>query len=280
MNKVLTSVLFSFIAIAAFSAEDAPYKSYLELLKEYPQTLGPWGKAQEKEIEIIRDPVRMKEIEDRMGRKVGIVARDNYWMWVNDAVEFPNGKTGIYARLLWVKSLKGPAGVAVLAILPNNKIVLNCNYRHATRSWELELPRGGKELNESIEDAAKREVKEETGMVISELQSLGEMAPDSGLTNSIVPIYMAKVIAKENAAPEDSEAIAKILAFSYEDLKKAFLKGSITLDIEGETKQVFVRDPFLAFALFKADLKSNSGEEISAWKSQPHPSTSSSSSLP
>ena len=40
----------------------------------------------------------------------------------------------------------------------NKKVILNVNYRHATRSWELELPRGVREENETVEMTAKREL--------------------------------------------------------------------------------------------------------------------------
>ena len=45
----------------------------------------------------------------------------------------------------------------------NLNIVVNLNYRHATRSWEIELPRGMRRSKESLREASARELKEETG---------------------------------------------------------------------------------------------------------------------
>jgi len=234
--------------------KEESFAKYLEMLKEYP-ALGPSGDAKQGEIQILQDPKELAEIQEKMGRQVGIVAQDQYWIWINDAVQFPNGKKGIYGRMLWKRALQGTAGAAVMPILPDGRIVLNCNFRHATRSWELELPRGGANIGENIEDAARREVEEETGMVVGELHSLGDIAPDTGMISSVVPIYLAKVQRQQEATPEESEAIAEILAISPQELKKAFLKGHMDLEIKSETKKVYVRDPFLAFALFKADLE-------------------------
>jgi ADP-ribose pyrophosphatase len=233
----------------------AMQQSYVNYLQQYPQTLGPIGNARLGEIEIITDPQKFAEIEQLTGRPVGIVAEDKYLIWMNDPVKFPNGKLGMYLRILWKQSLKGSPGVAVMAILPNNKIVLNRNYRHATRSWEYELPRGTIADKETIEAAAAREVKEETGMVIEKLQLLGKMAPDSGLTNSIIPIFLAKVKSQEQSTPEDSEAIAAIEAFSLEELKKGYIQGYLTAKIDGENKNIPLRDPFLSFALFQATIQ-------------------------
>ncbi len=76
--------------------------------------------------------------------EVGVVREDQYWIWLRDAVYFPKGVPVTYDRLIWKSELKSNSpGVAVLPILPSGHVVLNLNYRHATKSWELELPRGG-----------------------------------------------------------------------------------------------------------------------------------------
>lgn len=232
-----------------------PTDNYLDYLERYANTLGPLGNAEKGEIEIIKDPQKRKEIEATTNRRVGVVAEDKYWIWINDAVKFPNGKYGVYGRLLWRQSLKGTTGVAVMAILPNGKIVLNRNYRHATRSWEYELTRGAIQEDEAVQAAAEREVIEETGMVIRELRLLGNMAPDSGITNAVIPIFLAKVVDQQEAQPEDSEAIAAIEAFSVAELKKGFIDGYLSAKVDGITQQIPLRDPFLAFALFQADLR-------------------------
>jgi len=47
------------------------------------------GSTGEGEIEILTDPEKMAAIEKKMGREVGVVSRDKYWLWINDAVRFP-----------------------------------------------------------------------------------------------------------------------------------------------------------------------------------------------
>lgn len=240
----------AFVCSTLFASD--PYFEYLE---KYPILASYQGKAEEGEIEIILDKQKILEIEKQTGRKVGIIGEDNYWLWINDAVKFPSGAYGVYGRILWRQSLTGIAGVAVLPLLPNGKVALNRNFRHATRSWEYELPRGAINIGEHPEKAALREVKEETGMVVDGLQLLGYIAPDSGLTNSVVPVFLAKTIAQEAAEPEDSEAIASIDAFSIEELKEGFIDGYLSVTINGEVQRIPLRDPFLTFALFQAEIR-------------------------
>lgn len=245
-------IFFCLTFVCSTILASGPHSDYIE---KYPMLASYQGNAKEGEIEIILDKQKILEIEKQTGRKVGIIGEDKYWLWINDAVKFPAGTYGVYGRVLWRQSLTGVAGVAVLPLLSNGKIALNRNFRHATRSWEYELPRGALNMGEKPEQAALREVKEETGMVIDELQWLGDIAPDSGLTNSVIPVFLAKTIEQETAEPDDSEAIASIDAFSVEELKQGFIDGYLSITINGEVQKIPLRDPFLAFALFQAEIR-------------------------
>ena len=240
--------------IVSQQAPVGKYDDYLQFLKQYP-TLGPVGDYRLGEIEIVTDPVKMAEIEKTMGRSVGIISRDRYWIWLNDAVIFPNGKAGVYGRMLWVSSLEGYAGVVVMPVLPDGRIVLNRNYRHATRSWEYELPRGARNKGEQPEDTAIRETKEETGLEIAELVLLGIIAPDTGILNTVAPVYMSKVMSRGESAQEDSEAIAGIEAFTLDELKEGFRQGYLIHIENGKEMKIPLRDSFLTFALFQASLR-------------------------
>lgn len=216
------------------------------------------------EIEIVSEPHKIKEIQSVQAQRLqkkglslkdaddaartGIIAEDTYWLWVRDAVLFPSGAGGTYNRLLWKSSLQGAPGVAVLPILPNGKIVLNLNFRHATRSWELEVPRGMREAGENQEQCAKRELQEETGFSVSKLQFLGELAPDTGVLNSVVPVYAGWVEKVGEASPEISEAILETRSFSLEELKQGLRQGYLSLGPQGKA---YVRDSFLTYALFQ-----------------------------
>lgn len=247
-----TLILFAFITA---EATDASRLQYLQLVKDFPKFISSPGDFTKGEIQIVLDPMEMASIEKDTQRDVGVIMQDKYWLWVNDACIFPNGKKGVYGRILWVKSLEATPGVVVMPITADDKIILNCNYRHATRSWEIELPRGCVNFGEEIEAAAKRETMEETGMLVDDLFLLGEITPDTGSTNSVIPIYVARVIEKQNSQLEDSEAIEDILYMSITEVKQAFIRGYYDHEIRGVQKRIPFRDPFLAYSILIYELK-------------------------
>ncbi len=251
---------------AAYAAPLDDYFSYLEQIGK------PVGSYREGEIEIVLEPEEISKIEKvQEGRlvnkgysveraaefsRVGIVSEDQYWIWLRDAVYFPKGVPGTYDRLMWKgPTLSGPGGVAVLPVLPNGKVVLNLNFRHATRSWELELPRGALLANETVEEGAVRELKEETGLGVASLTFLGNIMPDSGTLGSVGPVYMGLVSEEGKSDQEYSEAIAGVIAFSVAELKEGLIKGSMEVLLNGKKEHVPIRDAFLTFALLQAEIR-------------------------
>lgn len=252
-------LFFPFFLVAS------PLSDYLDLLATYPETLGPIGSWKEGEIEIVLTPEAIQEIESMAEKRlldkgtppekakawsrVGIIAEDQYLYWIRDGVIFPSGAKGTYDRIVWKSSLQGPAGVAIFATLETEEVLLNLNYRHATRSWELELPRGMRKQGETAEAAAKRELKEETGAETDSPSLLGVLAPDSGILSNAIPVYAAKIVKFNLPRHDASEAIHSNIVLSPEELKLALSQGFLDITHADEIIRAFIRDPFLTFAL-------------------------------
>jgi ADP-ribose pyrophosphatase len=261
--------LFSFFLIAALPL--CAWDTYAELLKLYPELYEPNGNPKLGEIEIVLDPAKVEEIQqkqyerlrelgipaDRANKwtKTGEIARDKYFIWVRDAVIFPSGAGGLYDRIISESALGGNIGAAVLPVFPNGDIGVVVQYRHATRSWELELPRGSSEGKESSLETAKRELKEEAGLEAAQWTQLGLMAPDTGILQSKVPIFLAKDLKEVKSSHDESEAIDGLIRLPLKKLNNALKEGSIELEIKGVKQRVYVRDSFLTYALYLAALQ-------------------------
>jgi 8-oxo-dGTP pyrophosphatase MutT (NUDIX family) len=70
--------------------------------------------------------------------------------------------------------------VAVFATTDTGDVILVRQFRPAAECLLLELPAGHVEVGESPEQAARRELREETGFEAQAMTLIGELVPDSG----------------------------------------------------------------------------------------------------
>lgn len=129
----------------------------------------------------------------------------NPWIRVReDQVLKPNGSPGIYG----VVEYRNRA-VGVVPIDKDGYTWLVGQYRYTHNRYEWEIPEGGCPEGESLEDCARRELLEETGLVASELEPL---LLDIQLSNSIgdetAHLFIARGLTQETPQPEDTEQIA------------------------------------------------------------------------
>lgn len=277
--KVLSFVaLFSVLCTQAVSSSVTPsnpdikrIETYLHFLNTFNESLGPAGDSSKGEIQVVLDPNEIVEIEQLQKKrlvkrgfssydaekmsKCGIIQTDTFWLWVRDAVIFPSGHKGTYNRVIWRAAVDGPGNVAILPVLKDKRIVLNLNYRHSTRSWEIELPRGTRLYGETPEKACRRELRAETGCLTEGQVYLGSITPDTSTVNTITPIFLGYVSTQVDHDQEPSEAIIGLLTFTKEEVKEAFVRGFVEVQMHGEVKKIPMRDSFLAFALLQAEAR-------------------------
>lgn len=187
--------------------------------------------------------------------RIGVVHEDNFWIWVRDAVIAPSGLRHTYNRHIAKSDLGRIGGAAVLPIIINHgvkKIVLERTFRHATGAWEWEIPRGNSTAGETPADTAKRNMLRETGSIVDIVLPLGTMAPDTGLTASVIPIFLGEVIGEKSAKLDKTEAIQGKHAFTIKEVTEGLKHGYLDAEINGEKVRAHMRDPFLTYALLLA----------------------------
>jgi ADP-ribose pyrophosphatase len=97
--------------------------------------------------------------------------------------------------------------VVVLPVLPDGRIVLIRQYRHAAGQYLWELVAGHKEPGEDPVDGARRELAEETGYTAERITKLLDIYPSPGLLGEKMDIFLAEGLKKGKARPEADEKI-------------------------------------------------------------------------
>jgi ADP-ribose pyrophosphatase len=169
--------------------------------------------------------------------RVGIMYEDPYIMLLRDAVIFPDGNPGLYHRV--IARHDGPTGVAILARYRNDVVLLR-HFRHPSRRWHLEIPRGAVDANEDPAQMAHVEISEEIGGTIRSLGQLGLLHGASALMRHSVLLVYAEL--ETIGTPALGEGIAEILLVSPADLERMIRDGEVT-------------DSFTVAAVFHARLR-------------------------
>jgi 8-oxo-dGTP pyrophosphatase MutT (NUDIX family) len=88
--------------------------------------------------------------------------------------------------------LQGPNWAGVLCLTADQQVVLVRQYRHGLGGPSLELPAGVIEPEESPLDAARRELREETGFAADDLQPLLMAVPEPARNTTRAHFFFAR----------------------------------------------------------------------------------------
>ncbi|TDC68076.1 NUDIX hydrolase [Actinomadura sp. GC306] len=156
------------------------------------------------------------------GGPYGVCYRDEYVLLLRDPVAFADGRVGGYLRTLHPQ---GHAGAAVLAVCEGG-VVLVRHFRHATRKWHWEIPRGFARPDETPEQTARRELEEEIGVPARSLEFLGDFYADTGVAGSKAGLFWADVDRPRASHPE--EGIDRIELVAPDRIDRMLGRGEIT----------------------------------------------------
>lgn len=123
--------------------------------------------------------------------------------------------------------LEYPDWVNVIALTEGNKVILVRQYRHAAGEEILELPGGVMEKGESPEQAARRELLEETGYEFDNLEFLSELYANPATATNKTYCFLAtggKKTSEQNL-DRGEEIIIKLVSLA--ELKELILQNKL-----------------------------------------------------
>jgi 8-oxo-dGTP pyrophosphatase MutT (NUDIX family) len=149
---------------------------------------------------------------------------DNPWISLSEhQVITPGGTPGIYGTVNFKNK-----SVGVIAIDSDRHIWLVSQYRLPIERRTWELPEGGSPAGESPLDAAKRELREETGLVAQRWRELCRLHPSNAVTDEEAILFVAEDLTMGEHEREDCEADMQRRRVSFANALAMVLQGEIT----------------------------------------------------
>lgn len=116
-----------------------------------------------------------------------------------------------------------PGAVAVLVLDRAGRVLLVRQERPAAGRELWEIPAGKLEPGESPEEAARRELREETGLAVENLVPLGAIYPTPGYSNELIHLFLVQGVTGE---PRPASEISQVRFFSKRDLAELARVGA------------------------------------------------------
>ncbi len=144
------------------------------------------------------------------------VKYENNWIQVvHQNVINPSGGKGVYGTV----NFKNIA-VGVVPIDKEGNTWLVGQYRFPLNEYSWEIPEGGCPDGEEVLETAKRELKEETGLIAQNWSLISKLHTSNSVCNEVAYIFLAEEITQAESQPEDTEQL---------QVKKVSLKEALEL---------------------------------------------------
>jgi len=124
-----------------------------------------------------------------------------------------------------------PGAVGVVAVTPEQEIILVKQFRYPVKSVLYEIPAGKLEKGEDPAHCARRELAEETGYSAETWEKLGSFYTAPGFSNEYMHLYLATNLVEEKAHPDPDEIIT-YEKIPFPKVRAMFKTGEI---IDGKT---------------------------------------------
>lgn len=149
---------------------------------------------------------------------------DNRWINVTEyQVINPGGGKGIYGKV----HFKNKA-IGIIPVDHEGNTWLVGQFRYTLNEFHWEIPEGGAPLTEPPIEAAKRELKEETGLIAKKWSQIARLHTSNSVTDEEGFVFLAEDLESGENQLEETEADLKVLKLPLSKAIEMVKRGEIT----------------------------------------------------
>jgi 8-oxo-dGTP pyrophosphatase MutT (NUDIX family) len=124
--------------------------------------------------------------------------------------------------------LESPSWVNIIPLTPTKEVVLIRQYRFGIRDMTLEIPGGLMEPSDSPEEAARRELREETGYREETLIPLGTVHPNPAIQNNLCYTFLAANVFPAGQLLQDEREDIEVVLQPLSEIPRLIREGAIS----------------------------------------------------
>ena len=151
------------------------------------------------------------------------IVYSNNWVDVKHSkVINPVGNDGIYG-IVHFKNI----AAAIIPIDADMNTYLVGQFRYPLNEYSWEVPMGGSPLVENPIEGAKRELKEETGLVAEKWTEIAKIHTSNCVCDEIGYVYLAENISQHESVPDETEQLT-IKKLPFREVLNMVMENRIT----------------------------------------------------
>jgi 8-oxo-dGTP pyrophosphatase MutT (NUDIX family) len=155
--------------------------------------------------------------------KKSVLVYENAWIKVEEnQVTNPAGKDGIYGTV----HFKNRA-MAIIPIDTDGNTWLVGQFRYSLNEYSWEIPMGGGPIGLDFLESAKRELREETGLVANKWTELLKIHTSNSVTDEVGLVFLAEDLTQGETEFEETE-ILQIRKLPFKAALEMAMSGEIT----------------------------------------------------
>lgn len=121
-----------------------------------------------------------------------------------------------------------PDWINVIPVTEDDRVILVRQYRFGIEGSTLEIPGGMCDEGEPPADAARRELREETGYEAGELELLGSVHPNPAIQNNRCHSFLAPGVRRVGAPDPDTDEGIEVVEVPLSEIPGLIDGGKIT----------------------------------------------------